>query len=206
MGLSHAPRVSASSVAVALFLIATGAVAAQDNPLGQPLLDASGNIRDDAYIHIPLRPDDARYGDIRGEQLKGWLMEVDAISLADRDGGNLFWGRNVGTEGHEATQAWVEHYFRQYGLTDVHHEEFDLDPIWNPKSFSISFVVDGRTFELESARPRRTWSPRPRGPRVRARLGRRRERCRLPRPRRERQGGAGPGRAAARDAAAHALP
>lgn len=127
--------------------------AAQDNPLGQPLLDADGNVRDDAFIHIPLRADDAEYGDIQGDRLKDWLMEVDAISLADRDRGNLFWGRNVGTQGHEETQAWVEGYFRRYGLEDVHHEEFQLGPVWHPTSFDISFEANGRTFSLESARP-----------------------------------------------------
>jgi len=140
-------------VTLALLITAVAPARAQENPLGQPLLDASGNIRDDAFIHIPLRSDDARYGDIQAGQLQDWLIEVDAISLADRDAGNLFWGRNVGTEGHEATQAWVERYFRQYGLSDVHHEEFDVDPIWNPTSFNISFTAAGRTFELESARP-----------------------------------------------------
>ncbi|MGD8289591.1 MAG: M28 family peptidase [Gemmatimonadota bacterium] len=126
---------------------------AQENPLGQPLLDADGNVRDDAFIHIPLRPDDAEYGDIQADQLKDWLMEVDAISLADRDRGNLFWGRNVGTQGHEDTQAWVEAHFRQYGLEDIHHEEFELGSVWHPTSFDISFEADGRTFRLESARP-----------------------------------------------------
>lgn len=60
------------------------------NPLGQPLLDASGRLRDDAFIHIPLRPEDARYADIEGQRLKTILLEVDAISLADRDAGNVF--------------------------------------------------------------------------------------------------------------------
>jgi len=153
MGLFHSSSAAAGVVTLALLATVLAPATAQDNPLGQPLLDARGDIRDDAYIHIPLRAEDARYADIQADRLKGWLMEVDAISLADRDRGNLFWGRNVGTEGHEATQAWVERYFRQYGLSDVHHEEFDLDPIWNPTRYSISFDSGGRTFELESARP-----------------------------------------------------
>jgi len=152
-------------VAVAAALAATLAIgvplpaslaaqqAAPPNPLGQPLLDVNGDIREDAYIHIPLRPDDARYGVIEGERMKAWLMEVDAISLADRDRGNVFWGRNVGTWGHEQTQAWVERYFRQYGLVDVRRQTFDLAPQWQARSWDISFASGGRTFELESARP-----------------------------------------------------
>ena len=123
------------------------------NPLGQPLLDASGNVREEAFIHIPLRPEDARYADIRGERLKGILLEVDAISLADRDAGNVFWGRNVGTAGHEATQDWVERYFRENGLEDVHRQPFDLQPQWTPRSWELTFSSDETTFRLESARP-----------------------------------------------------
>jgi hypothetical protein len=149
--------VKPGSLAVLVALTVPTLLAAQDspppNPLGQPLLDAAGNVRDDAFIHIPLRPEDARYGTIEGERLKSWLMEVDAISLADRDRGNVFWGRNVGTWGHEETQAWVERYFREYGLTDIHRQSFDLNPQWVPSSWDISFSSGGRTFQLESARP-----------------------------------------------------
>ena len=123
------------------------------NPLGQPLLDASGHLREDAYIRVPLRPEDSRYGRIQGERLKAWLMEVDAISLADRDRGNVFWGRNVGTWGHEETQRWVEAYFRQHGLENVYRQSFDLAPQWIPSSWAITFRSGGRTFTLESARP-----------------------------------------------------
>lgn len=123
------------------------------NPLGQPLLDHDGSVREDAFIRIPLRPDDTRYGAIDGARLKAWLMEVDAISLADRERGNLFWGRNVGTWGHEATQEWVERYFRQHGLQDVYRQDFDLQPQWELSSWDITFGVGGRTFALESARP-----------------------------------------------------
>ncbi len=126
---------------------------APPNPLGQPLLDASGDVREDAFIRIPLRPEDARYGDIRGESLKRMLLEVDAISLADRDAGNLFWGRNVGTAGHEATQDWVEGYFRESGLEEVHRQAFDLRPQWNPRSWEVTFASGGGAFTLESARP-----------------------------------------------------
>jgi hypothetical protein len=132
---------------------ATAATQTPPNPLGQPLLDADGVPRDDAFIHIPLRAEDARYGVIDGSRLKSWLMELDAISLRDRDRGNVFWGRNVGTQGHVETQEWVERYFRQYGLVDVHRQSFDLGPQWIPSSWDIAFTAEGRAFELESARP-----------------------------------------------------
>ncbi|MEC9297921.1 MAG: hypothetical protein VYA38_01370, partial [Gemmatimonadota bacterium] len=89
------------SIAI-LVLLTSGTLTAQNapNPLGQPLLDASGDVREDAFIQIPLRADDRRYADIDGDRLKSFLMEVDSISLADRDRGNVFWGRNIGTLGH----------------------------------------------------------------------------------------------------------
>ncbi len=108
-----------------LFLGHPQGLFAQDvtpNPLGQPLLDTSGEIRDDAFIQIPLRPEDRKYGDLEGDDLKRILLEVDAISLEDRDRGNIFWGRNVGTPGHEAIQDWVEGYFRDNDLIDVQRE------------------------------------------------------------------------------------
>jgi hypothetical protein len=148
----------AAFVLVLAGLLAAGSavrLAAQTppNPLGQPLLDADGNVREDAFVRIPLRPEDARYGVIDGTRLKAWLREVDAISIADRERGNLFWGRNVGTWGHEATQEWVERYFREYGLRDVHTQDFDLEPQWELTSWDITFASGGPTFVLESARP-----------------------------------------------------
>lgn len=72
-----------------LVLLTSGTLAAQNapNPLGQPLLDDAGDVRDDAFIQIPLRSDDQKYAGIDGDRLKDLLMEVDAISLADRDRG-----------------------------------------------------------------------------------------------------------------------
>ncbi len=133
----------------------SGLLTAQNvpNALGQPLLDSSGDVRDDAFIEIPLRADDQRYADIDGDRLKTFLMEVDAISLADRDRGNVFWGRNIGTTGHKETQDWVEEYFRVNGLEDVHRQSFDVGPQWKPESWEIGFRAGGRSFELDSARP-----------------------------------------------------
>lgn len=147
------PRMLATTLLLAL--CATGIAAQQTppNPLGQPLLDENGFPREDAFIHIPLRPEDARYGVIEGERLKAWLMEVDAISLRDRDRGTVFWGRNVGTQGHVETQDWVERYFRQYGLVDIRRQSFDLAPQWQASSWDISFSAEGGAFDLESARP-----------------------------------------------------
>ena len=90
---------------------------AQDNPLGQPLLDANGQPRESAFIHIPLREDDAQYADLDGIWMKEVLNEVIQFSQDDKENGNLFWGRNLGTESHVKAQEWAENYFHQLVLT-----------------------------------------------------------------------------------------
>jgi hypothetical protein len=130
------------------------APAAAPNALGQPLLDANGFVRDDAMLRSPaLLPEDRKYADLDGKRLKQLVMEVDAISLKDRDRGSLFWGRNVGTQGHVDTQDWVEGYFKKAGLRDVHRIPFDLQPQWTPKAWSLTFTSNGKTYPLKSARP-----------------------------------------------------
>src|SRR5262249_14956348 len=63
------------------------------NPLGQPLLDPAGFVRDAAMLKPPvLQPEDRKYADIQGSRMKQILMEVDAISLKDRESGRVFWG------------------------------------------------------------------------------------------------------------------
>jgi hypothetical protein len=134
------------------------------NRLGQPLVAPSGLIRGDAMLPAPeLRPEDRQYGDLRGDHLKSLLMEVDAISLKDRDRGTVFWGRNVGTQGHADTQDWVEAHFRRLGLGDVHRVAFDLSPQWMAHAYSLTFTSDGKTYPLASARPARSGSTPPGG-------------------------------------------
>src|SRR5262245_37382417 len=64
------------------------------NPLGQPLLDPAGRPKDDAFIRIPLRPEDQKYADIDGRRMKEFVREVAAISQKDREAGGpkSFWG------------------------------------------------------------------------------------------------------------------
>ena len=129
------------------------AVMAQDNPLGQPLLDSDGNIREEAFIKIPLRADDQIYADIDGLWMKQVMQEVIQFSQDDKASGNLFWGRNLGTEAHVISQNWVEQRFQQFGLQDIHRRTFELEPVWQLKHWSIEFQVGDEVFTLPSARP-----------------------------------------------------
>lgn len=140
-------------ILLAMLLLAPPWATAQDNPLGQPLLDDSGRLREDAFIHIPLRDDDSQYGDIDGDWMKQVLLELDRISLADKAAGNLFWGRNLGTPAHGASQDWAEAHFRRLGLQDIERRSFALEPVWEIDAWDIEFASGNESFRLESARP-----------------------------------------------------
>tara|TARA_B100001964_G_scaffold245788_1_gene336150 strand:+ start:3249 stop:4814 length:1566 start_codon:yes stop_codon:yes gene_type:complete len=135
----------------ALFIFSPGI--AQENPLGQPLLDATGNIREDAFIQIPLREDDRLYADIDGAWMKAVMNELIEFSQQDKQSGNLFWGRNLGTEAHALSQDWAEATFRQLGLEEIIRSNFNLEPVWRMSSWDISFKAGEAEFTLASARP-----------------------------------------------------
>jgi hypothetical protein len=159
-----------AGLAVAALVFTTAAVPAQrgaapaqgggresrpPNPLGQPLLDAAGHPRDDVFIRIPLRPEDRKYADLDGTQMKALVNELSAISLKDRErtGPRGFWGRNQGTPGHVATQDWVESYFRRYNLADVRRQPYDVPPQWMVKDWELTFTAGGKPYTFKSARP-----------------------------------------------------
>ena len=71
-----------------------GRAPAPPNPLGQPLIDSHWHVKEDSFIRMPLRAEDAKYADLDGAHMKSILREIIAISDKDRDSGNIFWGRN----------------------------------------------------------------------------------------------------------------
>ncbi len=138
----------------AYFLLAvTLPVHSQENPLGQPLLDVDGHVKEDAFIRIPLRADDRQYADIDGNWMKQVLMELDQISLDDKASGRLFWGRNLGTEAHHVAQEWAEQYFTEFRLENIRRRTFALEPVWVLDAWDIVFDSGGEQFRLTSARP-----------------------------------------------------
>lgn len=152
-------RAALAAAMIASALIGVGAQtpassqAPAPNPLGNPLLSSPEHVREDAFYKVPLLPEDRKYGDIDGLKMKSVVREAAAISQRDKSRGTLFWGRNVGFPGHDETQAWVEAYFRKFGLQDIHRKSFDLPPQWTAKSYNIAFTSGGKPFTLESARP-----------------------------------------------------
>jgi peptidase M28-like protein len=131
-----------------------GRGAAPPNPLGQPLLDPAGHVRDDAMVHAPLPAGEAQYADLDGRHMKEVVKDFVAISRRNRDAGEVFWGRNVGTAGHAEAQDWTEAYFAKVGLQKIHRQSFDLRPQWFPaKGWEVSFTSGGRSYTFQSARP-----------------------------------------------------
>jgi hypothetical protein len=134
------------------------------NPLGQPLLDPAGHVKDEAMIHAPLPASEARYADLDGTHMKAILKDFVAISRRNRDAGEVFWGRNVGTSGHAEAQDWTEAYFKKNGLQKIHRQSFDLRPQWMPsKDWSVAFTSGGRDYTFTSARPAQGMASTPPG-------------------------------------------
>lgn len=116
-------------------------------------LDTAGNIREEAYIRLPLSAADRRYISIDGARMKGLVREVAEISLANRDDRTNYWGRIAGTRGEEMAREYVERKFRELGLSDVHSQEFDLPTQWFPGGYDISVEAGGRSYRFDSLVP-----------------------------------------------------
>ena len=142
-----------------LFLIlCCSAASAQENPLGQPLLDGNGYIREEAFIHIPLQPEDQVYADIDGRWMKAVLQELIQFSQDDKQSGRLFWGRNLGTEAHELSQQWAEQYFVELGLQDPVRAIYwggrpGFGPVRNALQYAIRVMNLGSEFRIFAVKP-----------------------------------------------------
>ena len=78
------------------------------NPLGQPFIGQDGFVSPAAMVPAPpLAAADRRYSDFSGTEMKRMIVELVAISLKDRNSGNVYWGRNIGTQGHAEAEDWT---------------------------------------------------------------------------------------------------
>ena len=121
----------------------------------QPLLDALGQVREEAYDHLrrTLVGDDQVYEKIDGRRLKAWLNEVVAISRQSRDDGNRYWGRISGTKYEVMTADWTEAQFRRLGLEDMRRQPFELRPQWFPTDWSLTATGGDQMLNFVSANP-----------------------------------------------------
>jgi hypothetical protein len=74
--------------------------------------DLQGNLLD-----WPLAPENAKYASIDAAALKEDTYTISGFSRAYRDSGHpQFWGRLIGTSGHDAMSSWLEGELRKLGL------------------------------------------------------------------------------------------
>ncbi len=150
------PRAQALTIAIVASVASLGVpvaeLRAQDASV---LLDADGEVRDDAfdYMRMPLSPADRRYADIEGRLIKEMLEEVVAFSHRSRDDGNRYWGRIAGSEYERMTTDWLEARFRDLGLEKLHRVEFELGPQWWPRDWELTATANGQTLTFPSAYP-----------------------------------------------------
>ncbi len=132
-------------------LAGTARTQQKTNP--SPLLDSSGYVREDAYLSnaSPLSAADQKYASIKGLSIKQLAGEVVNISLKSRDDGNKYWGRVPDPQ--KMTAEWAESKFHQFGLTDIHEQEFPLQPQWFPLDWSVSASGDGKTLAFKTLTP-----------------------------------------------------
>ncbi len=140
-------------MAVAIATLALGSIGYGQQSQPRRLMDAAGNVRDDAFARIPLKPEDMRYADIDGTRMKDIVREVVDISLKTRDDKTRYWGRIAGTSGEAMASDWVEARFKKAGLVNLHRQDFPLPPQWFPKEWSIAFNAGGQAQKVTSALP-----------------------------------------------------
>jgi len=148
-------------IALATALVATlhagGQSQAQRTPASR--VDADGNVRDSAYLRMPLLGEDRKYAALDGDAIKRKLVEIVELTKQARPqveiNGNRYWGRIPGTKGEEAAANWVESRFKEYGLVDVHRREFPLGrrEQWYPASYDVSIEAGGKPHRFSSLVP-----------------------------------------------------
>ena len=127
------------------------------------LVDAAGNIRQDAFLELPVPAADLTYERIDGHRIKEKDLEVVAISLRSRDAADKYWGRIAGTKYEKMTAEWAEAKWRQYGLTDIHEQQYDLPPQWFALDWNVTATGNGKTLTFKSLNPSIGSVPTPSG-------------------------------------------
>ena len=130
-------------------------------PQRQPLLDANGYVREDAYIPAPLPDSERAYAKISGGPMKALVNEIVAISRKSRDDGNKYWGRIAGTKYEAMTADLLEAKFRKLGLVNIERPAFDLPPQWFPIDWDVTATGGGKTLTFSSLRPALGSAPTP---------------------------------------------
>jgi hypothetical protein len=100
-----------------------------------------------------LAPADQKYSSIDGDNLKRFVAEQSAISRRYRDAGHQFWGRIIGTEADAEDAKWMMDALKEFGVSDIHEQYFELPPQWMPQSWSVVATSGAKTLVLDTAQP-----------------------------------------------------
>ena len=139
---------------VFLVLAVTGALA-QNAPRPGAQIPAPAIYKlEEAFLEWPLAAQNKAYGAIDGKRLHGYVSDLTAISRKYRDQGHpQFWGRVIGTSADSDTAQWMVDKFKQFGLSEVHIQSFDLPDQWMPQSWDVMATGDGKTIHAVTAQP-----------------------------------------------------
>ena len=153
---------------LAVVLVAWVAPAHAQQP--QPLLDANGEVREEAYDYLsrPLGAEDRKYESIRGVRLKELMKEVVAFSRLSRDAGDRQWGRMAGGPYEAMTADWSQAIFEELGMENIRRQYFDLPPQWTPVDWEFTATGGDRQLTFGSLLPASGSSPIPEGTQLEA--------------------------------------
>lgn len=92
-------------------------------------------------LSLRLPSSEDPYTGIGGEEIHRYLEELTEFAQQSRRDGNLLWGRIQGTVYERRAAEYIEAKFREWGLDDVHMEEFPCHaPQWNPTEIGLELV------------------------------------------------------------------
>ena len=146
---------AARRLIVAIALVAICLLAAMATPVARQREGLSqAPATSEQYLGWTLAAADAKYGRIDGDHLMRYVEELAAIGHKERDEGNPYWGRIIGTDADTRARAWTMEKFRNAGLKDVHDDPFDgLAPQWFGVSWEMTASAGDKSIKLPTARP-----------------------------------------------------
>jgi len=158
-GLAVAPfAIGLAAVVAAAQQLAPGVQRARENPVTMHPHDL-----DASFIRMPLPAGQEKYGKIEGTRLKTFVNEITAVSRKSRDDGDLLWGRLAGTKYDDMVEGIVEAKFKEWGLTNVHRQYFNLGPQWFPTAWAFRASGSGQTLTFKTIQAGRNARATPAG-------------------------------------------
>ena len=105
-------------------------------------------------IEFPLPKGAEKYASIDGRKMHKYVVEQAEFSRHFRDAGHAkWWGRITGFSSDTEDAQWMIDKFKQFGMSDVHLQPFNLIPQWSPADFDATMTGNGKSLHLTSAQP-----------------------------------------------------